>query len=201
MMQRTGTHSYLPLLRWKPAEVRALSKLQPRIRECLFPIMEPCPTAFIRYKRVKDRQYEKRILPIRILSDKLVELKGAIANRPVGIDLIHIKDGESPYNSRRIWDLIIAHQEAVALKVVPVTGFNGKGVRYQELIGSLAREFGNGICLRLSLYDIERRSFTEDMKSLLSLLGHEPSKIDLIVGLKLADSRTPGYAQVSAGIP
>ncbi|MCZ6775212.1 MAG: hypothetical protein O7D34_02005, partial [Ignavibacteria bacterium] len=201
MKRPADSFTYLPLLRWKAAEVRALSKLEPLIRSLVFPIMELCPTAFIRDKRTKDKKYREEILPISALLDRLAKLKAAIGGQAVGIDLINIKDGESPYDCRGIWNLIVANQKHVKLKIVPVTGFNGKGVSYQKLIGSLATEFGNGICVRVSLEDINRRSFAQDISRLLSLLGREPTGIDLIIDLKLVDSTAPLYTELSLRIP
>jgi hypothetical protein len=189
-------NSYLPVLRWKAAEVVALARLDPGIRGFVFPVMELCPTAFIRQKRMKDE-----ILPIKILSKKVAELKMAIGDQLVGIDLIHIKDGEAVYDCKSIWDEIIAAQETVNLKVVPVTGFHGKGVPYQKLVGSLARDFGNGLCLRLSLEDLDRPSLANDVDRLLSMLGHDTDEIHLVVDLRLVNSSTPKYTNISAKVP
>lgn len=201
MNQGLGSNIYLPLLRWKAAEVGALTELEPRIRQFVFPVMELCPTAFIRYKRTKGKRYEKEVLPINTLLKKLVKLKGATGDQAVGIDLIHIKDSESPYDCRSIWNLISTSQKTLNLRIVPVTGFNGKGKSYQELIGSLTKEFRDGLCVRVSLEDISRRSFTQDIDKLLSILQHEPRNIDLILDLKLVDSKTPEYATISGQIP
>lgn len=201
MNPKSTPFGYLPVLRWKAAEISALSKLEPRVRGLVFPVIELCPTAFVTQKRTPEKKYKKEILPISILLDRMLKLKSAIGERPVGIDLLNIKDGESPYTNREIWNVVQSGQSQFGLRVVPITGFNRKGIAYQKLIGNMSQAYGNGVCVRLTVPDLHRRSFPRELDELLAFIQHDPESIDLILDLKLIYPGSPTYSELGALLP
>jgi len=95
MKSRVTSDQYVPVLRWKAAEVKAVSKLDSQTMRSIHPIWELCPSAFISSKRTKNGNYVDEIRPIEVVAEKLVKLKAIMGDKEIRIDLANIKDGEA----------------------------------------------------------------------------------------------------------
>lgn len=186
-------NKYIPVLRWKAAEVDAFFNLDASIKDQTMPLFELCPTMFIRKKKINDLWIKEK-LPISTLSKKLIELKGAVGKLTFYMDLINVIDSSSPYSNQLIWEKIIEYGKLIRLPLVPVTGFYNKGKENQQLIGSVGKEFRNGVSVRLNLQDLSRRSFHSDLEQLLSLLDSQPQEIDLMIDLQILKEGKTTYS-------
>lgn len=102
------------------------------------------------------------VRPIEVVSKKLWEL--VMGDLPFYVDLVHIKKDKSPHSDKAIWSLIARTGSLLGLTLIPVTGFYRKGTDYHELVGSIAREYGKGACIRLTPKDLIRPSFVDELK-------------------------------------
>ncbi|MBM4162648.1 MAG: hypothetical protein FJ217_16310 [Ignavibacteria bacterium] len=96
---------YVPVLRWKAAEVGALSKLSIEVREGITPLMELCPTAFMP-KRARAKGGTRALDPEDIVSTKVAELAVAVGANPVFVDLQHLPNSLICASGKHIWDAI-----------------------------------------------------------------------------------------------
>lgn len=146
----------------------------------------------------------KGVLEIRpkgYLLDKLDELNKATGKIPLYMDLVHVNDDASPYTCDVLWNLISDFGPSAKFDMIPTTGFYGKGLQYQELVGSVAGKFGNGVCVRLSTKDLFRVSIQSDLQKLLQVLRSGPGEVDIMIDLKLINESSTPYDQLLQRLP
>ena len=180
MNLRYGHNHYVPVLRWKAAEVGALSKLSSEVREGITPLMELCPTAFTP-KKSRTKGGTRALDPEDIAATKVTELAVGVGANPVFVDLQHLPNSLNCANGKHIWDAIRQQGLTSGLNVVPVTGFFRKGIGFQIEVATTNLAFGRGIAVRLSQNDLDRRSFAKELFDLLRILRAEPPQVDLIL--------------------
>lgn len=141
------------------------------------------------------------ILPIEVVSDKLWELKEVMNDLPFYVDLFHIKNGQSPYSDKAIWSLLARTGGLLSLSLIPVTGFYRKGTDYQELVGSIVREYGKGACFRLFPKDLVRPKFVSELERLITMLKLLPAEIDLLIDCQVVNEVSPKYEGLIQVLP
>lgn len=189
---RSSKH-YVPILRWKPAEIDALSHLIDIVRNRITPFFELCPPMF--------NKKSGEVLPIEVITEKLWELKEVMGDLPFYMDLLHIRDGKSPHSDKAIWPLIAQQGKLLSLSLIPVTGFYGKGVDYQRLIGKVAKDFGNGACIRLFHNDVVHSSLANRLGQLLSMVSLSPGEVDLLIDFQIVNAAGPRYSDMIEELP
>jgi hypothetical protein len=195
-----STH-YVPILRWKTAEVEALSKLKAPIREQVTPLLELCAVAFnLSITRTAGRAVRHK-LPEEIIGAKLSGIANGLESRPVFIDLVHIPKGFTASDGRDLWFHILEQGVAKRLHIIPVTGFYGKGIEHQRLVALAARGFGNGACVRVFARDLQRESFEADLKRMLEVLQLPASEIDILVDLQKIQNTSSAYQDILDELP
>jgi hypothetical protein len=186
MKLRYGHDHYVPVLRWKAAEVGALSKLSKEVRDGITPLMELCPSAFTP-KKSRAKGGTRTLDPEDIAATKVTELAVAVGRNPVFVDLQHLPNSLICANGKHIWDAIRQQGLTSGLNVVPVTGFFRKGMGFQTEVATANLVFGQGIAVRLSKDDLDRRSFAKELFDLLKILRVQPPQVDLVLDFKFLD--------------
>jgi hypothetical protein len=82
MITNLVSNDYVPVLRWKAAEVDALSSLNEGIKTYVKSLVELCPSMFIQRKKDKRGNWFEEIRPIEYVSEKLIQLGKATRNLP-----------------------------------------------------------------------------------------------------------------------
>lgn len=200
MNEQNKNGDYVPVLRWKAAEVDAFYNLEKIVKQQITPMFELCPVMFIREKKVGDN-FVKVKLPITVLYKMLIELKSVVGKTPFYMDLKNVDDRNTTYSNQSLWESILEYGKFIKLPIIPVTGFYGNGSKNQNLIGSIATEFGNGICIRLFQKDILRQSFHSDINRLLSMLNSTPSHVDLIIDFQFLNNQSISYTTIENKLP
>ncbi len=201
MTPTSSSNIYTPVLRWKAAEVTALSNLSIEIKSRVTPLFELCPSMFYQRKKGKSGKSVTEIRPIDYLLKKLTDLNKATSGLPLYLDLVHVRNGVSPYPWNALWNSISHFGDSSSIRIIPATGFYGKGPQYQALVGSVVRKFQNGCCVRLSKNDLSRPSIDSDIVKLLDMLGVNPAEVDMVIDLKSIDVGSTPYEQLLGQVP
>jgi len=200
MELKFGHTHYVPVLRWKPAEADALSKLSDVTWDHLTPLLELCPPELAPKKENKRKKSPSQKIEDTI-SSMVENLMNAIGTHPVFIDLIHLPESIVCSNGEHIWNAILKKGKAVGMKVIPVTGFYGKGENNQAKISEVIQAFGNGAAIRLFRENLEKQKHLDAIPKLLEMLKTEIAQLDLLVDLQLIENEIQSFNSVVKNIP
>lgn len=177
-----GNMQYVPIIRWRPAEIVALQQLFEQDRRRITPLIEVLPTeggGFAKITKDIGRNW---------------------GFQPFFLDLYHVNpalrlsDGQHP--------LVLMGKEAKALRIplIPVTGLR-RVLAYQAAVAAVAQMIKRGICIRLDSRDINRATFADDLLQLLSRHKLDPKQADLIVDFEITENSNLEYEQLCRRIP
>lgn len=170
----TNRH-YIPVLRWKMAERRALAQMLPPDRRFLTPLIELLPRNFVPTKK------NPRSDPDLAMRDIVAELFGICGKRPLFIDLLHLTNQPDSPTALRLFS---AHARSWGLVAIPVTGIE-RSPQYQGAMASIVPQSALGISLRIRREDLDDPEVNAKIGRLLSQLRLRPRDVDLIVDLKI----------------
>jgi len=197
---------YVPIMKSKRGEHRALEALAPSVREGLTPLFE---VPFIQpYEREpRDPNQDPQTIEDQIdktarylqeywfddvdprYEDESPQPPDSMFSgyRPVFVDLRMLEvtqcaGGEHPFVYLR--DATIGGR----VKIIPVTGLR-RGQRYQEAVREVADAFGQGVMLRIEEEDFER-DLEEAFEEFLAFHETTPSGVDLMLDLKEVSGST-----------
>lgn len=185
---------YVPVLRWKAAEMAAISQLSDDVKSSITPLVELCPSAFFEKK-------PRTTSPELILSKKILELAKSFAHRPVYVDLVNVPESIKGSDGNHLWDTISRLGPASGLEIIPVTGFYGRGIEYQKKIKEVHNTFQFGIAVRLSKKDVFNPRLSDNLSSLSDLIEKDFENVDLLIDLKLVDGSIPDFESILEKIP
>jgi hypothetical protein len=175
-----GRPRYTPVLRWKPAEARALRELYLFGTETKFltPLIELIPP----------RANKKGIVP-RIEDVLLKGINDIFDNwgeEPIFIDShllnpnLTTKDGLLPLQ------FLKDNSFRKNLQLIPVTGLK-RTPSHDTVVAAMIKDGKLGACIRLTLEDIALSDFSNQLSRLLNRLQVSPGEIDLIIDYKMVD--------------
>ncbi len=190
------TH-YVPILRWKAAEKRALAELNPAISGRITPLIEPTPWAF------DDRDPEKPKPPeqkLRKVSEDIMEYWGA---SPVFIDLSHVPPDVRPSDGSHPFFIIAEEARDRQLELIPVSGLYGerRNPEYQDAVRRISARDGNGMCLRVTLSDLFYPTFRSDLARYLAEIEADPEQVDFLLDYGFVEGARMELARLVSEIP
>ncbi len=167
---------YVPILKWKRGEQKALEKLDSGVKSKVMPLIEISP---IPYDFANER-YSKSI------DDHLSGVAEQIerswgSNLPLFIDLNWIDSSERLANGRHPLAFITEQSREAGLSLIPVVGFN-RDEDYIQEVRSAYQEDGLGVCIRLE--DEDLLEIDERINELLTTIDIEPRFVDLVLDFK-----------------
>jgi hypothetical protein len=171
------------------------------VKSLLTPLFELCPIDFVPKVRKNPKRNPSVPTPEEVIAAKVVKLSAAIGDQPCLLDLEHIGKEFSGSDGRNLWLHIVEQGLTRKMRIVPVTGFNKKGIEFQKLIGRASERLGEGACIRLRLEDFQRTSLQGDIAKLLEFLQLSPEKIDMILDFQLVDVLGPSIPSVLRKLP
>ncbi|MEO8493511.1 MAG: beta family protein [Planctomycetota bacterium] len=194
------TH-YVANVRWKQAEKESLQWLGKREKRQLTALIELIPRNF-RTKDGKD-------LPIRDSLRRIAsDLDRYWGSTPAFIDLAHVVEagicgaGNDPHvfellaeETRRAFPLLPRESS-----LIPVTGLS-RGEDYEAAIASIVEEDQMGACIRVTLDDLSKTTFSAKLEAVLSRLMIDVPDVDLVIDLQCLNGAAPNLQDVSAAIP
>lgn len=181
---------YVPCLRWKQGEYRAISQLPPSSKDMLVPLIEV--PEFGKQAQGWDHETAKKIKTI----DKHLGLFTERVYKkwndsPSFIDLGLISSNQRMKNNVHPVSFIFSELRGLlGCRVIPVTGLSRDNV-YQQKIKAASTKDKNGICLRITVEQTARNSFKPEIDSLLTTLGIQPKNCDFILDLGAPNNYVP----------
>jgi hypothetical protein len=185
---------YIPVLRWKRAEWKALGELASGDRDYVTPFLELTPLSF-RAKRNKPAPN-----PRDVLAKNAADILKYWRQAPFFMDLCHLRVGPDLGNGHHAFQFLAERTRSAGLHLIPVTGLN-RAPAYQSAIASIITADGFGICIRVHPAEIQRHDFSTTLLSTLANFGLEPEDVDLFVDYRLWDAGLPSFSVLCPHIP
>lgn len=184
---------YMPILKWKRGEIRALHELHPRIASQILPLIEIVP---IQWDYANSRPKESLQEHIADVADNIEQSWGT---HPILIDLglVEIPDGTT--GAAHPIESVFADARAKGLNAIPVTGPD-RDDAYQAAVLSVFRQDHKGICFRIGSEDLTDDTLTATLNGLLGRFSVAATQVDLVLDLEAIDrsSQRPWTATAQA---
>ena len=185
------TH-YVPILRWKAAEHRALRQIPDEKRLYFTPLIELVPPEFRLKKMRKARD----------LSGLLQALVGQLASRtrgfPFFLDLCLL--ALTSDNVCRVWRGIDTHASGSLVKLIPVIQPTFADAVISEIAETQCRN-SNGVCLRIPVTSQSLNTLDKTIGDLTSTCEIDPSLGDLVIDFGVCGAGNPGIPETLGCVP
>src|ERR1044071_2350686 len=149
---------YVPILRFKPAEMHALRFLAPEDKRRMTPLLELLPSVFAP-KNIKDTRENPFLETV-----KHMAVCWGQYSLFVDINLIYTVFKESETN-HELWQLSEAARR-LHLSIIPVTGIN-RSQTFQAAVEKVVKVDHRGVCIRLMEADLNS-SLERELQQLLA---------------------------------
>lgn len=177
-----GQDHYVPILKWKRGEQKALEHVSATSKVHMTPLIEIVP---VPYDFVNEQPAKSVDQHLNGTSEQIVSSWGV--DRPIFLDLYWIDPTERMSNGSHPLNFIIDEAHARGAKVIPVTGCD-RDTDYQAAVKNANSRYRLGVCIRLG--DDDFLDITNNLSVLLNSLEIEPSQVDLLIDLKEISSQT-----------
>ncbi|GAC44337.1 beta family protein [Paenibacillus popilliae] len=164
---------YVPVLKWKQGEQKALECLSKNIRERLTPLIEIPPI---------DWDFENE-LPKKSIDEHLSNFGDTLQrswqqSHPVFVDLIYLDSSDRLANNIHPMEFILKQARDKGIGIIPVTG-SDRDSAYQSEVVSANKIDRLGACIRIQEHDFD--ALQQNIDKLLVTLQMNPSVIDLVI--------------------
>ncbi|MEF2144122.1 MAG: beta family protein [Desulfovibrionaceae bacterium] len=171
---------YVPVLKLKAGELRALMNLTEDQRKVMTPLFEIPPVPW-------DYETDE---PAKSVEEHLEKVAGNIdkhwGKAPFFLDYKYIEDDIVEHDNEAIWRLSGAMND-LNLSYVPVIGLIRDGVIKHEFKDSQCY-YDNGLCVRLEGDDFDSDDYGEQLVDLIESFEVEPDRVDIVIDLGLIPS-------------
>lgn len=195
---------YIPILRWRSAEITALERLFPKDRECVTPLIEfimPAPSVD------KDRKVTKtpREKFLEVLPNLTQDLHNSCGQNPTFID-VHLLDNDIRASSL---EQILSSSLKLDLfsvpvtYIIPVTSASVADMKTRATAVNYAKTSGHGLCIRIDKSHLEDVGIASHILNFLAENKLDIENTDLLVDLRVVDQSTDmiSIAQQLATLP
>lgn len=186
---------YTPILKWKHAELRALTDLDDESKKHMTPLLElVMPKSSNPYK---DKERKMRKTPEEIFAEVVLkfkekkieeiplEIRDSWGTTPIFVDVSLLYEAE--YTTRlkmESLNKIISKGGDLGLNLIPVINLNDDRT-IQATVSSLSKRYSKGFCLRITSSDlIDTKKINEKLDAYLSNFDLDKSTVDLLIDLK-----------------
>ena len=185
----TAIKSYVPILRWRPAEMLAFERLYPQDRETITPFIE-----FIMPPPKTDKDDRKKILEdskskfLRQLPDIGKRLLKYCGRNTVFLD-VHLLDGNIRASS---FENILSSANAVDLfsipvvHIIPVVGTDADMATRQVAV-KYAKIGDKGLCIRIDNSHFKDENLTKHIEDFIKDNNLDIKNVDILVDLQIVD--------------
>lgn len=186
----TTVKPYIPILRWRPAEIKALEKLSPQDRENVTPLIEfimPAPSIDKETRKVTKSPKEKFL---EALPEVTKSMLGACGQNPTFID-VHLLDSDIRASS---FKQILSSANELGLFAIPATYIipvtsTSSDMATREIAVNYSKSSGHGLCIR-----IDKSHLTEDLSSHIADFvksnNIRSEDVDLLIDLRVIEQDT-----------
>jgi hypothetical protein len=202
MTSMFGPRHYVPIVRWKNAEARALQELTEADRETLTPFVEIAQDRFdARYDPATGRRTPPARQP---LLEKIVTQIGELGLvQRCFLDFGALDQCRRPFLIKGLspWKTVFDLLAPVPSLVVPVFRLYREESPHLEAIRAYASNEGRGGCLRLQEIDLSLPDLAWRVNRLLNTLHLTPADVDLVVDMGVTYEAGVDFATVCAALP
>ena len=183
-----GHQHYVPVMRIKAAERKALRTLDAALRSRTSPLLE-CPPRVLHGCDTRAK-LERRL-------DHVVDDIAGWSRRSVFIDFSMLQSAAAD-----ALDVMARRAAAAGIRAVPVVSLKiGVGTAYARCVRTLLDRSGATICLRVSPEELKLSSIGEMVDQRLKSYGAAPAFTDLVIDRGLVNSGTTTYEEFAHLIP
>ncbi len=170
---------YVPILKAKAGELRALREVHQTVRNAITPLLEimDVPPRWLdgEDEPVPSKSMEQHIAAT---ADALVKNWGT--ERPLFVDGLYVEGADTLDDGREPFRALLDHLRDANMKSIPVTGMD-RYAEYDEAIKGAVGSDGRGLCLRLEEEDFDSDDLEAELNGALDYFGIGRSKVDLVV--------------------
>lgn len=177
-------HHYVPVLRWRRAEMKALSELDRLVKSDLTPLVELFPKRFEPQLRVLNG---KKIRIARRVSNVITTIVSEIGQfwgkAPFFLDFCHCNPNMKA-DGKHSLALFAELSKSIGIVPIPVVGlFRSQ----QDIVACkyVIERLSSGACVRVLSSDIEHQDFETQIDKMVKYLNLPVNKIDIIVDNKI----------------
>lgn len=189
---------YVPVLRWKDAEMGAISGLNDEDRQHIMPLIEITPKGFQAPKSGPRKGLTPNAGEVLVVHAK--ELLQNWGNLPFFLDLQHIESKVDLPNGRHPLAFIASYARSYRLKVIPTTGMNRR-VEHQTAVAEMCSLDGRGACIRLRTGEITSRGFKGRLTGLIKMLKLQRKDVDLFIDYGVFEDQSLPFRDVLLRVP
>ena len=172
------TSHYVPVLKAKAGEFKALQELAAETRAGLTPLMEIVAVPWDYENEEPAKTIDAHLEP---LPQKILNAWGN--ERPLFTDLFMVEDEGPLADGNDVMTSFCESCRQAGILVIPVTGLS-RNPDYQAAVANTVATDNRGACIRLTTDDLSAGVFpVQDVEALLSELGVAPERVDMILDL------------------
>lgn len=170
-----GSRHYVPCLRWKQGEYKALRLLSSNARDVITPLIEVAEIGFDFETGTPAKTIDKHLAPF---AKRVRENWGT---QPCFVDPKHIAATPRMANGRHPVDFVFADLRQRGCVAVPVISLSSDAM-FAQCVGRAMSADGRGACLRLEISEAAKPTLKRSIEALLNNLV-APNECDLIFDL------------------
>jgi len=184
----TTVKFYVPIIRWRPAEIRAIKNLYPKDRGNITPLFEfilPPPTTDKKdYKKILEDSKSKFLRKMPGITQEIIKHWG---KEPIFID-VHLLDGDirayafeqilSSANNLDIFSIPVIH-------IIPVTSTQADEATRNVAV-KFAKMNDRGLCIRIDGSHLDR-GLPQEIENFVITNKLDVNTIDILIDLKIID--------------
>lgn len=170
---------YVPILKAKAGELKALKETPTSIRAGFTPVLEIMDVA-PRYIEGEDEPVPSKSddAHVEAVAENITKAWGP--DRRFFIDGFYIEDMSALADGREPIGAILDYLRKAGMKAVPVTGLD-RLKEYSAAIKGAVEKDGRGLCLRLQESDLESEDLGKQLQTALKFFGLGADKVDLLI--------------------
>jgi len=195
---------YIPILKWKSAEIRALRDLSDEDKKHITPLVELVMPKVSSPFKDKDKKIKKSSheisaeVVLKFKNKKRNKIPEEILNswgrRPIFVDfsLLHESQQTTQLKVESI-NKIIPSCANLGLNLIPVINLNDEG-EIKQTASILSNKYSTGLCLRVTSADLEEiEQLSQKIEHFLKTYDMVENNIDLLIDIKCIDKENSHY--------
>lgn len=167
---------YVPCIRWKQGEYRAMLHLSSSSREIITPLIEVPEIGFDFETNTNMKSVDEHLSPF------AKRVRSNLQMQPCFVDLNLIDTSKPMADGRHPVNFVFDELRAQRCLATPVIGIN-RGRQYQQAVERVVSKDKRGLCLRISLEDASKTNIKAPVDALLEKNGLGVSECDLVIDL------------------
>jgi hypothetical protein len=184
---------YVPILKFKNAEMSALRLVPPEDKRHMTPLLELSPNLIALKQR-------KGLINRDLLKEVTKEVATSWGFAPIFID-IELLEAVLPWRKgKHPISLMAEAGRQFGLRIIPVTSLS-RSPEYQDSIEEIVAADRRGVCLRLNENNLRNPNLEKELKKLLLRLKLTPKRVDLIVDFQVTDNISMKLTEVCNRLP